>query len=135
MTPAMNTQNEDTGRTWSVLVIDMFHYMDPEDGEQTVEGFLRTEDAIEYARRRMRSSLEACRPSAADAADLKNRWFMFGEDCIAIGTDYMAFSEIDDFIAHPATPEDIDWVSLEPDPNTRALLLDVSRSDQGEEAP
>jgi hypothetical protein len=26
-------------KTWSVLVLDMFNYMDPEDGEQLVEGF------------------------------------------------------------------------------------------------
>lgn len=132
MNPAMNTQDQDTGRTWSVLVIDMFHYMDPEEGEQTVEGFLRPEDAIEYARRRMRSSLEACRSSAADAAGLRTHWFIFGEDCIAIGTGYMAFSELDDFIAHPATPEEIDWVSLEPDPHKRAFLLDVARATKGE---
>lgn len=135
MNPAMNNHDENKDRTWSVLVIDMFHYMDPEEGEQTVDGFLRPEGAIEYARRRMRSSLEECRPSAADAADLKNRWFMFGEDCIAIGTGYMAFSEVDDFIAHPATPEEIDWVSLEPDSETRAWLLAVTRPDQEEQAP
>lgn len=135
MNPAMNNHEEKTDRTWSVLVIDMFHYMDPEEGEQMVDGFLRPEVAIEYARRRMRSSLEECRPSAADAADLKNRWFMFGEDCIAIGTGYMAFSEIDDFIAHPATPEEIDWISLEPDPRRRAILLDVARAAKGESCP
>ena len=135
MNPAMETQEKSTGRTWSVLVIDMFHYMDPEEGEQTVEGFLRPEVAIEYARRRMRSSLEACRPSATDAADLRTHWFMFGEDCVAIGTGYMASSELDDFIAHPATPEEIDWVSLEPDPQMRAFLLNVTRSATGEPCP
>jgi hypothetical protein len=127
MNPAMETQEKDAGRTWSVLVIDMFHYMDPEEGERTVEGFLQPEDAIEYARRRMRSSLEESRPSAADADDLRNRWLMFGEDCIAIGTGYIASSELDDFIAHPATIEEIDWMSLEPDPSTRALLLNLDR--------
>ena len=135
MNAAMETQEKDTGRTWSVLVIDMFHYMDPEEGERTVEGFQRPEDAIEYARRRMRSSLEECRPSAADAADLRTHWFMFGEDCIAIGTGYMASSELDDFIAHPATPEEINWVSLEPDPQMRAILLDVARATKGESCP
>jgi hypothetical protein len=135
MNPAMETQEKDTGRKWSVLVIDMFHYMDPEEGEQTVEGFLRSEDAIEYARRRMRSSLEESRPSAADADDLRTRWLMFGEDCIAIGTDYKASSELDGFIAHPATPEEIDWMSLEPDPQMRAFLLNVTRSATGEPCP
>ena len=135
MNPAMETQEKDTGRTWSVLLIDMFHYMDPEEGERTVEGFLRPEDAVEYARRRMRSSLEACRPSAADAAGLRTHWLMFGEDCIAIGTGYMASSELDVFIAHPATPEEINCVSLEPDPQMRAFLLDVARATKGESCP
>lgn len=120
-------------RTWQVLVIDMFHYMDPEEGEHTVSGFLRPEDAIEYARRRMRSSLEELRPEATDAADLRRRWLMFGEDCIAIGTGFMASAEFDDFIANPSSPADNDWVALEPDPNMRELLRELARKDK--EAP
>ena len=112
---------------WSVLVLDMFNYMDPEDGEFLVEGFGSPEAAIEYARRRTRDSLEEQRPDARDAEDLRDRWFMFGESCIAMGTDYRASEEIDVFIANPATPEEIDWVSLEPDPERRALLMAVAK--------
>lgn len=125
MSEAMNSQDKPTDNTWSVLVIDMFHYMDPEDGERLVTGFLSPEDAIEYARRRTRSSVEESRLSASDAAALRSAWFMFGEDCIALSTGYKGFAELDEFIANPATPEQIDWASLEPDPKLRAFLLEV----------
>lgn len=123
----MNKPDKMVENTWSVLVIDMFHYMDPEDGERLVTGFLNPEDAIEYARRRTRSSVEECRPGASDAAALRSAWFIFGEDCIALGAGYKGFAELDEFIANPATPEQIDWASLEPDPKLRALLLEVDR--------
>lgn len=123
----MNTPDKMTDNTWSVLVIDMYHYMDPEDGERLVTGFLTPEDAIEYARRRTRSTVEEARPGASDAAALRSAWFMFGEDCIALGTGYKGFTELDEFITHPATPEQIDWPSLEPDPTLRAFLLEVDR--------
>jgi hypothetical protein len=132
MTDAMNCQDKPTSNTWSVLVIDMFHYMDPEDGERVVTGFLNPEDAIEYARRRTRSSVEESRPNAPEAAAFRTAWFMFGEDCIALGTGYKGFAELDQFIAHPATPEEIDWASLEPDPAMRAFLLEVGRTSKEE---
>jgi hypothetical protein len=113
--------------TWSVQVIDMFNYMDPEDGERLVQGFESSEAAIEYARRRTRDSLEELRSSSADAADLRSRWYMFGEDCVANGTGYWGSSELDRFIANPATPEEADWASLEPNPQLRALLMSVEK--------
>jgi hypothetical protein len=131
MPEAMNPQDKPTDNTWSVLVIDMFHYMDPEEGERLVTGFLKEEDAVEYARRRTRSSVEECRPSAPEAAALRSAWLMFGEDCIALGTGYKGFAELDEFIAHPATPEEIDWVSLEPDLRMRTVLLHVARTAKG----
>jgi hypothetical protein len=123
----MNNPDKMIANTWAVLVIDMFHYMDPEEGERLVTGFLNPESAIEYARRRTRSSVEECRPSASDPAALRSAWFMFGEDCIALGTGYKGCSELDEFIAHPAAPEEINWASLEPDPEMRAFLLGVGR--------
>ena len=119
----MNQPSENNLNSWSVIIIDMFHYMDPEEGEYEVTGFTCPEDAIEYARRRVWSSVEECRPSASSAADLKSRWFMFGEDCIVPRSGYNTSTELDYFVAHPATREQIDWVSLEPNRETRELLL------------
>jgi hypothetical protein len=117
-------------KTWSVLVLDMFNYMDPEDGEQLVEGFESLEAANEYARRRVRSSVEEMRPTANDAEGIRSQWFMFGEDCVVIGGGYKGLDELDDYIANPATPEEIDWASLTPDPNLRALLMSVSMQER-----
>ena len=120
--------------TWSVLVLDMFNYMDSE-GEHTVTGFQRPEDAIEYARRRVRSSVEEMRPTANDADGIRSQWFMFGEDCIAIGTEYKGLTELDYYIANPATPEEVDWMSLEPDPARRELLCRIARNDKEPPCP
>jgi hypothetical protein len=116
-----------TAGQWQVKVVDMFNYMDPEEGGRLVQGFESPEAAIEYARRRTRDSLEELRSSSADAADLRSRWYMFGEDCVANGTGYWASSELDTFIANPATPEEADWASLEPNPQLRALLMSVGK--------
>lgn len=107
------SNQEKSATTWSVLVLDMFNYMDP-GGEFTVTGFQRPEDAIEYARRRVRSSVEEMRPTAKSAEEIRSQWFMFGEDCIALGAGYKGLDELDYYIANPATSEEIDWVSLEP---------------------
>jgi len=44
---------------------------------------------------------------------------MFGEDCLVIGGHYAGGEELDFFTAHPATPEDRDWVCLSPAPAFR----------------
>jgi hypothetical protein len=105
----------------------MFNYLDPEEGRQVVEGFESPEAAIEYARRRMRRSLEAQRLASTNPAELRSRWFMFGEDCNAVGTGYWASSELDTFIDCGATPEEVDWVSLDPDPTFRAEVQAAAR--------
>ena len=55
-------------------------------------------------------------PPAPAPKDLRDRWFMFGEDCDVIGGDYSGEKELDFFIANPATPEERDWASLQPRP-------------------
>lgn len=60
--------------SYTVLVLDMFHYGDT-DEEIKVTGFKTLEAAREYARRRTRDSLEALRPETTDANELRDRWF------------------------------------------------------------
>src|ERR1017187_6155405 len=98
-------------KTFTVLVIDMYDYP---DGQTTVTGFKTLEAAREYARRRTRDSVEAERPGSTSAKDLKDRWYLFGEDCVVISGDYSGGSELDFFIAHKATKKERDWVSLSP---------------------
>ena len=110
---------------FSVLVLDMYHYMDPEE-EETVAGFATIELAREYAKRRTRDSLEQQRPGNTTPQAIRSSWFMFGEDCLVIGGSYSGCDELDYFISHPATDEERDWVSLTPDPELRRLLQSVA---------
>ena len=87
----------------------MRHYMD-EDENTTVEGFATAEAAVEYARRRTRASLEEAR--CADPEATKRAWFDWGEDCLTQG--YKGYSELDFFIANPATEAECDFTSLQP---------------------
>src|SRR5262245_61779768 len=118
--PSTNSGNSG----FNVIVLDMSHYMDP-DEEQTISGFATVELAHEYARRRTRDSLEEQRPESTDHEDLRRRWHMFGEDCLVPGDGYCGGREIDYFIAHPATAEERDWIALIPDPKLRQLLQSV----------
>jgi hypothetical protein len=101
----------DKPKTFSVLVYDMYDYGDV----ATVNGFKTFEAAREYARRRTRDSVENERRSSTDAKGLRDRWFMFGEDCQVIGGEkYSGEEELDFFNADPATPGERNWLSLTP---------------------
>jgi hypothetical protein len=104
----------DTPKTFSVLVMDMYHSMDREEQSQ-VDGFQTYEAAREYVRRRTRDSVQEERPNSTSPKDLEDRWYMFGEDCLVMGGDYSGGEELDFFIANPATPEERNWTSLSPD--------------------
>lgn len=97
--------------TYSVLVIDMYHYQDP-DHESTVDGFPTADLAREFARRRVRDSVEELRRPGQSRDELRRAWFAFGEDAIVIGGKYAGASELDHFIDHPATAEERDWVAI-----------------------
>ena len=95
----------------AVLVMDMFHYRDPEH-ETIVEGFPSLEAATEYARRRTRDSLEVCRENDQSKEELKRAWYAFGEACLVIGGDYAGSHELDFSIDNPASAEDRCWMGL-----------------------
>lgn len=105
---------------YSVLVIDMAHY--DQESDLIITGFPDLALAIEYTRRRTRSSLEELRGPITSHADLKMAWSVFGEDCIVVGEGgYRGSSELDYFIAHPASVADQDWQALE------TLILSLPR--------
>jgi hypothetical protein len=92
-----------------VLVIDMGRY-DPE--EDYVAGEFPTfESAKEFARRRVRDSVEELRKAAGSGEELRRLWHMFGEDASVLGGEphYAGSHELDFFIAHPATDDERDW--------------------------
>lgn len=97
--------------TFSVLIMDMFHYQDPEH-EYTVDGFPTLELATEFARRWVRDSVEELRTADWTPDGLRNQWFTFGEDAIVIGGDWKGLDELEQFILNPATPEERDWQAI-----------------------
>ena len=93
--------------------MDMFHYQDLEH-EMVIEGFPTLEDAVEYARRRTRDSLEEHRRPGQSKEELRKLWWIFGEDVLVVGGNYSGNHELDYFIEHAATrPEECDWMALE----------------------
>jgi len=93
----------------------MFHFADDPEHEIEIPGFPTREAAIEYARRRVRRSLEELRKPGQTPEELRHLWYTFGEDCRVIGPEglvYRALSELEHFIRHPATPEESDYNAL-----------------------
>jgi hypothetical protein len=107
------------GEKYTVLVIDMFHYDSDEDF--CVGYFPSMEAAREYARRRTRGTVEENRAKSTSPEDLRSRCFSFGEDCKVMGGDYSGFRELDYFITHPATAEEVDYRALEREWGIRPL--------------
>ena len=89
----------------------MFHH-DPDD-DMIVRGFATFDAAREYARRRARDSLEELRKAGITDEELRRMWYSFGEDCLVIGGDYASVSDLDFFVANPATTEERDWRAME----------------------
>ena len=98
--------------SYSVLIIDMFRY-DP-DEDYVVGGFSTFELAKEFARRRVRDSVEELRSPGLTKEELRGQWFTFGEDASVIQGEphYAGSHELDFFIAHPATREERDWQAV-----------------------
>ena len=101
--------------SYTVIVCDMFHFADDPDHEIEIPGFPTREAAIEYARRRLRHSLEEARTPGQSPEELRHLWYTFGEDCRVVGPEgviYRASAELDHFIRHPATREECDYNGL-----------------------
>lgn len=98
--------------TFGVLVFDMAHAGEP-DGERIVPGFATLAEARAYAEARIRSSVEELRAGARSSAELRSLWHLYGEDCSVIG-DTQSTTDIDLYIAVPATRVETDWAALTP---------------------
>ena len=103
------------GSPYWVIVCDLFHSHEP-DHETVVVGFPTKELAVEYARRRVWSSVEEMKAPGRSPEQVRERWLAFGEDCRVVGPGgevvYLARSELETFIARPIPPERRDWVGL-----------------------
>ena len=99
-------------KNFSVLIIDMSHYSEA-GSELLISGFPTKEAAIEYARRRVRASVEELRSPNQTGEELRKLWAIYGEDAVVIGGNYSGSSALDDFILHRATDEECDWQAIE----------------------
>jgi len=105
-------QDGSAQKTWSVVVMDLFHSMDP-DEETLVGGFPSWESARDYARARTWSSVHELREPGMSADKLKSQWWLFGETVMVVGDPhYSATDEIDFFVANQPTATQIDWVEI-----------------------
>ncbi|MHA1355091.1 MAG: hypothetical protein ACTSXA_02205 [Candidatus Heimdallarchaeota archaeon] len=86
-------------KTYSVLIIDKFHF-EPEH-DMTIRGFPTVESAIEYARCIVRSSIEYCRKEGLTREQVKEAWYMFGENASVLGQSYRGSDELDFFLDNP----------------------------------
>ena len=96
---------------YSVLIIDMSY---DKEKDFVVEGFPTVELANEFARRRVRDSVEELRTSNQTKDELRRLWHMFGEDAAVLSDEphYAGSHELDYFIEHPATAEERDWQAI-----------------------
>ncbi len=107
-------------KAYKVVVFDHFHLEDGDDFD--IEGFPSFETAKEFARRRTRDSVEHLREEMRNFGreesreGLRRAWDVMGENVVAVGPGelYSAKDEVDDFIDNPASPEERDWLALDP---------------------
>jgi len=98
-------------QAYSVLIIDMSY----DAGKDfVVKGFPSVEMANEFARRRVRDSVEELRGLNQTKEEVRRLWHMFGEDASVVGGEphYAGSHELDYFIEHPATGEERDWQAI-----------------------
>ena len=86
---------------FTVLVFDMARTGEP-DGELMVRGFETLDAATSYAIARVRASVEELRKPGIAAAELRQLWHIYGEDCSVLNADVRGSDLLDDFIATPA---------------------------------
>lgn len=88
------------------------------DPVEVVRGFTSLAHANQFARRRVRDSVEFCRAPGMDAGAVRDAWFAFGEDAVIEGGGEGAWtsaSELADFAAHPCRDEEQrNWRVLDP---------------------
>jgi len=85
---------------FSVLIIDNAHYMDPES-ERVIGGFATRDEAVEFARKRVQSSVEELRSPGISKVELRKLWLIYGENASVIGGNYSGADEVDHFIENP----------------------------------
>jgi hypothetical protein len=115
----------------AVVAVDMFNYMD-DDSVTLITGFPSAAEAQEYARRRIRDSVEEMRTIPEDKGNLSRLWLVYGEDCIALGQGndekWCGYSELESFLETPASDSERDWLTFGQQFDLRAEALALSEN-------
>lgn len=84
------------------------------DDERIISGFETLDAATSYAIARVRASVEELRKPGMAAAELRQLWHIYGEDCSVLHADVRGSDLLDEFIATPAGPTECNWAVLTP---------------------
>lgn len=91
--------------------------VDSDNIVEEVKGFEDLSHANAFARAYVRDSVERCRVPGASEKEVLAAWFTYGEDA-EILTDFQgrwhSSTELNDFVARPASLEERDWRSIDP---------------------
>jgi hypothetical protein len=101
---------------WRVRILDLSGAA----GNNVVEeigGFATLMHANAFARRYVRDSVERGRTQGATSKEVLEAWFAWGEDAEVVDAGEQGWAsrtELHDFVARRAAPEERDWRALDP---------------------
>lgn len=95
----------------------------------TFSPFATENDAIAFARCRVRDSIEQLRRPNQDFDTLYQQWFAYGESCAVVGSDYSILQEIDGFIEYISNDGERDWQVLKDKQGVLSFLEEKSRDE------
>ncbi len=101
---------------WRVRILDLSGAAADNIVEE-IAGFATIMLANAFARRYVRDSVERCRAGAATPRAVLDAWFAWGEDAEVVDAGAQGWhsrTELHDFAARPAAPEERDWRVLDP---------------------
>ena len=104
------------GGGWRVRILDLSGGAEDNIVEE-ISGFPTLMQANAFARAYVRDSVDRCRASGMNTKDVLDAWFAFGEDAEVIDAGeagWRSATELSDFVARAAAPEDRDWRALDP---------------------
>jgi hypothetical protein len=101
---------------WRVRILDLSGGAQDNIVEE-IDGFPTLMQANAFARRYVRDSVERCRVPGANAKDVLEAWFAFGEDAEVVDAGeggWRSAAELGEFVDHRAGAEERDWRALDP---------------------
>jgi hypothetical protein len=102
---------------WRVRILDLSCESQDDNVLEEIGGFPTLMQANAFARAYVRDSVERCRVPGANARDVLEAWFAYGEDAEVMDAGeagWRSAAELGDFVDQPAGGEERDWRALDP---------------------